>query len=361
MRCFRIRFRLVSSLGTPFQADTIFGHICWAVRYLEGEEALQAFLAAYRDVPPLLVSDGFPVVGDLFYLPRPTLPAGPHQFEAVAESAGVAANDRAARREFAAAWKALEKKPYFELEALVARANPLDWAAIARDCFALQICPQSMAARDEVVCACGDWRKCPALDTEAESVKCEIAYPDQPAAVTMHNVINRHTMASINLYAREDLFPSHGIYFLAQIDDRVMTECRLRACLNYICGSGFGRDKSTGCGAMKDLVVEEWAPPSVAGANAFLNLSSAYVPAAGELPRGFYTTHVKRGKLGGHYVLQHSPWKRPVLMIRAGAVFEGDPTAVYGGLVANVHYELDQVVQYGYAYPLGVKLDAEAL
>jgi len=361
MSRFRISFRLVSSLGTPFQADTIFGHICWAIRYLEGEKALEEFLAAYDDAPPLLISDGFPVVGGSFYLPRPTLPAPPQDLEATAESVGVDSNDRGALRQFAAAWKALQKKPYVEFDTLMTRADPLSFRGIAGDCFALRICPKSMAARDDATCGCEDWRECPAMGSEAKTAACRVDCPDQATMVTMHNVINRWTMASVNLYAREDSFPSHGLYLLARIDDRVMTSERLRACLEHICATGYGRDKSTGCGAIGDLAVEEWSPPQIEGANAFLNLSSAYVPRAGKLGRGYYGVHVKRGKLGEDYGLRHSPWKRPVLMIRAGSVFEGDPAADHGTLVPGVHYELVNVVQYGYAYPLGVKLDVQAL
>ncbi|MGC8862247.1 MAG: hypothetical protein ACP5R5_05650 [Armatimonadota bacterium] len=361
MRTFRVRFRLVSSLGTPFHADTVFGHICWAIRYLEGEKSLEEFLAAFDGVPPLLLSDGLPVIGDKCYVPYPALPARPQDFEATRESAGVPAEDRGALREFAGAWKALQKKPYIELGALIPRASPLRLADLARDCFALAICPGTMAERDLASCACEDWKLCPALGTGPGTTGCRAAYPEYRRAVTTHNVVNRWTMASVNLYTREDTFPSHELYLLARLDDTVMTARRLRACLDYICGSGYGPDKSTGCGAMKDLVVEEWSPPEVPSANAFLNLSSAYVPRQGELGRGYYNVHVKRGKLGGDYVLKHSPWKRPVLMTRAGSVLEGDPAVVHGTLVRKVHYELQNVVQYGYAYPLGVKLDAEAL
>lgn len=361
MSLLRVRFRPASFMGTPLQADTIFGHFCWAIRYREGESALSDFLAAYDEgAPPLLLSDGFPVVGGSYYIPRPTLPSRSTDFESVRQSVGVREDDPTALRRFAAAWKAIDKKAYVEINTLLGKSEPLKSACVMHDCFALRICPRSMAIRDESVCKCSSWNDCPALNPESREFKCTVAFPEQASVVTTHNVINRWNTTSINLYTREDSYSFHDFYFLARIDGDKMTENRFHACMEFIRHSGYGRDKSVGCGAIKDLTVENWSPLSVEGANAFVNLSSAYVPKYGQLSRGFYNVHVKRGKLGGDYVLQHSPWKRPILMIRAGSVFEGDPSAVYGGLVRNVHYELDNVVQYGYAFPLGVKVDAEA-
>jgi len=363
MRTFRVRLSLVSSLGTPFQADTLFGHICWAIRYLEGEGALTEFLDAYTDgKTPVILSDGMPAIGNRFYLPYPRLPVHPKDHHQLAERLGISPENRAQRRLFESTCKAVEKKPWVEAETLMRRASPISVLTILEDCLSLKICPGTMSERDGAQCSCADWQECPALDTGlGNSAKCHYIYPESFAVVTMHNVIDRITMASVNLYSREDLFPAHDFYFLISIDEQIFSQDRLAACLDYIARTGYGRDKSSGCGAIRELKVEEWSLPHVSDANGFLNLSSAYVPTPGKLPRGFYQVHVKRGKIAEDYVLSYSPWKRPILMIRAGAVFEGDPNAPYGSLLKNVHYQLDQVVQYGYAYPLGVKIDAEAL
>ena len=61
MRIYKLTIRPLTSFLTPLQSDTIFGHLLWALRYTEGEDALVAFLNRYRDdEPPLLVSAGFP-------------------------------------------------------------------------------------------------------------------------------------------------------------------------------------------------------------------------------------------------------------------------------------------------------------
>lgn len=68
MEFFKIKICLTSSLLTPFHSDILWGHICWALRYISD---LQEFLDAYSsDEPPLLISNAFPEG----YLPYPVLP-----------------------------------------------------------------------------------------------------------------------------------------------------------------------------------------------------------------------------------------------------------------------------------------------
>lgn len=59
-----------SSFLTTLKGDTLFGQICWAVRYIFGENRLNELLCDYDTKPFLVVSDGF-VSG---YLPKPHLP-----------------------------------------------------------------------------------------------------------------------------------------------------------------------------------------------------------------------------------------------------------------------------------------------
>jgi CRISPR type III-A-associated RAMP protein Csm4 len=359
MQELRVTFRIASSLGTPFQADTIFGHICWALHYLEGDDAVSEFLAEYseNDSPPLLISDGFPEVDGLRYLPRPNMPTS---FREVSTDLGIKQDDLAEWRIFTSAAKSLDKKPYVEESVLLEHADPLDNAGIARDVFALKVCPETMAPIDRQLCDCKRWQDCPALGGNAQRV-CKVVPLRCVETVTMHNVINRWKCSSENLYARREWFTNYGFYFLARIDDKVMTKDRLAACMEYIEGSGYGRDRSTGMGAIRDVKIEDVDRKAVKDANGFINLSSAYVPRCGELGRGFYSVHVKRGKLGEGYIHTYSPFKRPVLMIEAGAVLEGDPCVVHGGLISGVHYQAPKIVQYGYAYPLAVKIDEKAL
>lgn len=74
MRTYRALLRQQAATRTPWRADTLFGHLCWQLRYTQGAAALADLLARYRaGAPPLLFSDGFPAG----WLPHPLLPAVP--------------------------------------------------------------------------------------------------------------------------------------------------------------------------------------------------------------------------------------------------------------------------------------------
>jgi CRISPR-associated protein Csm4 len=61
MKTYRLTLRTTSGTATPFQADTIFGHLCWMVERRDGKEGLSGFLEPFLSgSPPFLVSDGFP-------------------------------------------------------------------------------------------------------------------------------------------------------------------------------------------------------------------------------------------------------------------------------------------------------------
>src|SRR5439155_9245674 len=68
---YRLRLIPAAPTASPWQADTLWGHLCWMLVRRRGEPALLEFLDAYtQGDPPLVLSDGFPA--DL--LPRLLLP-----------------------------------------------------------------------------------------------------------------------------------------------------------------------------------------------------------------------------------------------------------------------------------------------
>ena len=60
-----------SNFATTLRGDTLFGQMCWSIKYAFGEERLKELLQTYETAPFLVVSDGF--VGD--YLPKPKMPS----------------------------------------------------------------------------------------------------------------------------------------------------------------------------------------------------------------------------------------------------------------------------------------------
>jgi CRISPR-associated protein Csm4 len=71
MKLYKITITPTTNFATTLKGDTLFGQICWAIRYSFGTERLKELLHDYETSPFLIVSDGF-ASG---YLPKPTMPS----------------------------------------------------------------------------------------------------------------------------------------------------------------------------------------------------------------------------------------------------------------------------------------------
>jgi len=71
MKLYKTTISPESNFATTLRGDTLFGQICWSIKYAFGEERLKELLKTYEKKPFLVVSDGF--VSE--YLPKPKMPS----------------------------------------------------------------------------------------------------------------------------------------------------------------------------------------------------------------------------------------------------------------------------------------------
>lgn len=307
MDWYRIKLRLAAPTPSPWHADTIFGHLCWALAHVEGAAFMEDFLGLYGlGAPPVVISNGFP--GDL--LPRPLLTI--RRQAAAGGTAEARLAFRQSKESRAASWLTREEFDALRLGGLV--------QAPARRPF------RSRAA--------------------------------------LHNQIDRATSTTGkegSLYTLEETYlaAEYGdcitVYALV---DPGFAAC-LGRCLAHLAATGYGKRKSAGYGAIAQATLEPFAGfAPVEGENGFIALSN-FVPAAGDPTRGAWNTLVKRGKVAEEFALAGDPFKLPVLMLAAGSCFYDLPVRpYYGRLVPGVHPDLPQVVQYGLALAVSARLPA---
>lgn len=70
MKLYKTTITPTSNFATTLKGDTLFGQMCWVLRYKFGNERLAEMLKEYEKKPFLIVSDGF-AKG---YLPKPKMP-----------------------------------------------------------------------------------------------------------------------------------------------------------------------------------------------------------------------------------------------------------------------------------------------
>ncbi|MDD5703109.1 MAG: hypothetical protein PHU23_13800 [Dehalococcoidales bacterium] len=301
MNWYRVKFQMSSWTASAWQADTLFGHLCWGLRYLRGEPELQRFLEGYtQEQPPLLISNGFP--DD--YLPVPLLT--------------VPSIDTALTLED-------QKREY---EAIKARKIT---RLLAFSDFNRVINGQK-----------ADLEQSPQLEYQR---------------VTIKNQINRLTDTTGqegSLYNFLEYFNPEITIYLKVADAFVsLTETLFR----YIADTGYGKRKSVGYGQIENYTFEPFASFNIpARPNGFVSLSN-FVPAAADPLQGNWRTITKYGKMGEEYSLEDNAFKKPLLMLEAGATFYDSPVrSHYGCLVKNLNPFYTEAVQYALALPVPASL-----
>lgn len=309
--CFTIQ--PLSAFGTPLAGDTLFGQLCWTLRHQLGNDRLNALLQGYIQGEPFaVVSDALPAD----HVPLPSVPSALWPL--------LPNSDR----------KLLKKKRWLPHAAL--KQAFTHWQAAA----------------------CGDADVAP---------KTERAQP--------HNTINRqtgttgegqfapYTMAQIWFH------PAMRFDLHVVLDEARLSLAEFTAALDAMGATGFGRDASIGLGKFErigDADATTW--PAATDANSYLTLGPCAPQGQGFCPvRSFYQVVTRFGRHGDAAVQSGNPFKRPVLLAKAGSVFWPEtlePARAFvgqglGGVGNPVSTAMPETVQQGYAPVIAIHQPVE--
>ncbi len=307
MNLYRVKFQLRGPYATPWLADTLYGHLCWAALRRGGQSRLDDILVpALEGQPAFVLSDGFP--GDL--LPMPVLPPPP--IDPTADLATQRQRRDEEKRRRRAAWvTAQEFSRLLQGELVTPAPLPRDSTPVGRGILKNQI-----------------------------------------------NRLTSTTPEEGGLFEFEETFQKEvTVYALVEPD----FVDRLRELLGYLAESGYGKKKATGYGSIKEMSDLELFPGfgSPSQPNGFVALSS-FVPARHDPTRGYWQVLVKYGKLGEELASSDNPFKRPLLMFRAGATFYDSPVReFYGRLVGDISPAYDWVYQPAFCLAVPMLLPPE--
>ena len=304
MKLYKLKIVPRSSQITPWQSDTVMGSLCWIIRQKQGEEKLKDFIRLNQEGQyPFVVSGCFP--GE--YLPKP-MAGNVFPFD-----------------------EDIPKKQVLEIADQAKKAKGENYLNL--DEFNQVI----MGGRTEIASK-GNYQ----LDVGV-----------------MHNTISRYTNTTTegSLFELFETFWSVPyLTMYAYISDG--QEDYFLDLMEQLAQKGYGKRASIGKGVFSVEGFNEFdgfAEPG--GANCFVSLSN-YVPASSDPVKGQYKTFVKYGKLGQDLGLSENPFKKPLLMIKPGAVFwTPSPRKVYGRLVEKVSGQHDEVVQFGLTLAVPAYID----
>jgi CRISPR-associated protein Csm4 len=287
MRLFRARLRLDGPFASPLASGMIFGQLCWALHEREGGAAVTRWLAEPERIWG--VSDAFPAD----HLPRPLMaPRSDAGAQASEDRKALRARSLVTRAGFLRARKGLRIQ---DLDASVLRAPADERHRVAR------------------------------------------------------NSVDRHTGRALDeggLFFRSEFWPSetakdgvasgHGrdLYIKAPKED----EQRVRDLLAHLGRSGFGKASSLGRGRFALLEVShDDELGRLNGAGRRLSLSRGII--GPNMRDALWRVEPHFGKTGPQLALGAgaSPFKRPLLLTRAGATFSPAGEGRFGAWLRDVH------------------------
>ncbi len=321
MQTYRLTLQPLTAFGTPLVGDTLFGQLCWTLRHLHGEARLEQLLKNYTHHQPFaVVSDAFPAG----FLPLPTMP--PNTW--LKEEGTVA--DR----------KALKKKRWVGVEK---SQEPLEtWQQHAQDDdFVGRVSTRHVGLK-------------PDLRDSATDKK--IVWQTQQ--MQPHNTLDRQTNTTgTGQFAPYQLpqtwfHPEMRFELYIILDESRLSLDELRAALDYIGNTGYGRDASIGLGKFARRGEPE-KMPSPTAAQHWLTLAPCAPQGCGFVAeRSFYQVQTRFGRHGDHIARGSNPFKHPLLMARTAAVFgsaDNTPRQFIGQGIANVSKADVKTVHQGYA------------
>lgn len=379
---------MLSSCSTPLHADTFFGHICWALRYMEGEDTLKTFLDSYTlKTQPLLISNAF----NKGLIPRPKLL--PLKIKEI-EDLELIFKEKYSAIEIENALKILKKQEYISFETFNNHRENYSEFEIYTKIFNNELCPINFSSNkpkdddkgpppDESKSCCSskkDDKVCSKIGTPCSKLfpksekKCTLK-ATETTVVTLHNTINRlngQVLEEGGFYPQDETFfdKDHCEFDLyISIDEEKVKEDKLKKILEFIGENGFGKDKNIGKGHFKLVSLNEikdFPEPKDEkdkdGKEDYLLALSHFVPDASDSPTdAYYSLITKYGKLGGHYATSADkvPFKKPIIFLKEGSLikYSKDKDRKFVGCLLDKVNNDTFIRHYAYAlcYPIRLK------
>lgn len=328
MAIHRYLLRARSPFATVLRGNTLWGHVCWAIREAQGESALKEFISAHRDnAPPVALGDPMPAG----WIHRPILaPMGTQKLCALLEQQGKGDSFAISHR-----LKGLKRRAFLPQDTL---------RTLAEDGLSDEKVMRALFGRED----------------DRQTAAREPFF--QP-----HVSLDRASGHALKgqLFAEEVHFhqtpKGEGRAYEIWAHLQGFGPERLAGLLQIVGITGYGQNASTGRGQFdaEYLGPLEWP---VADANAGMALG-AFSPHPDDPTEGAWNTRTHYGRVGNVYSAHQAhtdqgratPFKKPQLLLTPGSVLHGPRRPVFGRLIEKVH-RLPQVADAGFAPVLPVRL-----
>ena len=352
-----------SSFITNLESDIIWGHIMWMMKYIEGETKFKEILDEFNNGnPPFIVSNGF-YTGYLPFYNNSTL--NREDTDKLSEYI-----EGKSKLNTITALKEMKKVKEVSVDIFSQLREGKKSRDIIEECFKGERCPKCFDKQSKLLCEHG--KKCKVFNNNKFDDDSSICKYNDKKGINItetKNSINRITDTTIDLDNEKGLFTQTekyysddktiSIYFKVREDYNIDD---LKKYIDFISKTGFGKRKSSGKGAFNIISFEKNSDIFIEleNSNGYMVLSN-YIPKEDDYENVIISNIItKRGKLGGEYSYTEKPFKKPIVMYQPGSVFKLKNNLknydYYGKMQDNIHFN-SKIVQYGYAFSVGVIVD----
>jgi CRISPR-associated protein Csm4 len=287
-------------LGGLPRSDTLFGALCWGIRWTQGEPTLLELLeACERGDPPIVLSSAFPFAegdgGPVYYMPRPL------SWSPVGSAETVEAYSRT---------KGLKRAAYCSLSLFhqIVSGHP------------------------------------PAAESLSEPKSGCLAAPGEPIPQVQELDVDRNTINRVTgavqegrlFFGEETGVGDGGAYFLIRIRDGTVRPL-VESALRFLEDRGIGGDASVGRGQVRIQIEDGDLLPEIPGASHCVTLSLLHPSPrdrdhlAAVAGQSAYRLVKRKGRVESLYAPTEQPWKSTLVMLSEGSVFPRDgDRPVYG-------------------------------
>lgn len=293
MNLYKIAVKPISAYCSPLQSDTLFGAFCWSYLYKYGEDALKKLIQNYKSGnPDIIFSNAFPCDR----LPMP-----------------IGLDDLLKEQKMLPT----KKKRY---QKYIDDKSRKKLSTISLNNFNRLIN--------------GNFQN---VHIESDLNSEERMIPGQE----WRNMVNRETDVVENIDGQGSLFEVEQFFTNGVFDIYIYSsfnESELKTVLTEMFRFGIGAQRSVGKGGFSmigevELFDQFELPPKP---NAFVALSN-FVPAYNDPTDGYYKSFVKYPKVSYTNSEEDSPFKKPIIFLRAGSVFRTNTVKnFYGSCIENV-------------------------
>ncbi|RMH03674.1 MAG: type III-A CRISPR-associated RAMP protein Csm4 [Aquificota bacterium] len=302
-------FRPRGFVGRPVRSFTLFGAICWGVKYLYSEERLKDMLNMFKEKPPFVISSPIYEIKGELYFPKPQMPTEGIDYC----KEGV--------------------KIYSELKKIKKRA----WV---KESVFKGFLDGKIRSINELVNVIEEENKV-----------------DVKKVLLPHAQINRLTSTTVGgEYYVEEAYSVPAFRVFVRFFDESYRDMVISA-LRFV---PLGKNKSTGFGCFdvqveeKDHWILEYLEPR---SEKMVLLSESLYDSSYELEESMYDVFVYRGAVENYYEKPSANiWKKRLLYLEPGSVIKvKEKKQVYGSIRRVQLDEGFSVYQYGYAFGLFVR------